>query len=654
MLNKKIVQFLNQNIRMFVLLTALMIAVISYYNLLIGGISFIIFLSVVIKVYDNISEQREELWREIEEAAVQLDVMVKKSLENLPLAVVIADKSRIIWRNSYYNENFKGYSDIDKKVINFITQGLNKKNVDNTLDVGDKKYCMIKKVDKVNDDDIFIVYFFDATEEFHLKKAYEDILPVIGLIQVDNYDEVMQGLDDLDRALIVAEVDNRLNKWANSIDACLRKYENDSYIVFMTNQKLKQAEEKRFDILDEIRSIDVGNKIPITLSMGIASYSDNIRNIYMDSDTALDLALGRGGDQAVVKRKNRISYYGGKTQAVEKRTKVKARVIAHALGQLISESSNVIIVSHNYMDMDGLGSAMGILRASKEYGKNAYIVMDTVNATVQDFLDRVMEDEEYSSSFIDVDQVDSLMDERSLLVVVDTQRPAYMTYPEILKKVNRIVVIDHHRKTNDSIDKTILTYMEPYASSTSELVTELLQYMKDRIELDKIEAEALMAGIMLDTKNFTYKTGVRTFEAASFLRRMGADSTHVVQVFKDDIQTYSIRAEIVKAAEFMDNGIAISICPSNVSNIHLLVAEAANELLNIKGVEAAFVMSQINNTVIISGRSMGDVNVQLILEKLGGGGHLGIAGAQLFDVNIDEAKKLLYEAIDKYFEEEMS
>lgn len=654
MLNKKIVQFLNQNIRMFVLLTALMIAVISYYNLLIGGISFIIFLSVVIKVYDNISEQREELWREIEEAAVQLDVMVKKSLENLPLAVVIADKSRIIWRNSYYNENFKGYSDIDKKVINFITQGLNKKNVDNTLDVGDKKYCMIKKVDKVNDNDIFIVYFFDATEEFHLKKAYEDILPVIGLIQVDNYDEVMQGLDDLDRALIVAEVDNRLNKWANSIDACLRKYENDSYIVFMTNQKLKQAEEKRFDILDEIRSIDVGNKIPITLSMGIASYSDNIRNIYMDSDTALDLALGRGGDQAVVKRKNRISYYGGKTQAVEKRTKVKARVIAHALGQLVSESSNVIIVSHNYMDMDGLGSAMGILRASKEYGKNAYIVMDTVNATVQDFLDRVMEDEEYSSSFIDVDQVDSLLDERSLLVVVDTQRPAYMTYPEILKKVNRIVVIDHHRKTNDSIDKTILTYMEPYASSTSELVTELLQYMKDRIELDKIEAEALMAGIMLDTKNFTYKTGVRTFEAASFLRRMGADSTHVVQVFKDDIQTYSIRAEIVKAAEFMDNGIAISICPSNVSNVHLLVAEAANELLNIKGVEAAFVMSQINNTVVISGRSMGDVNVQLILEKLGGGGHLGIAGAQLFDVNIDEAKKLLYEAIDKYFEEEMS
>lgn len=654
MLNKKIVRFLNQNVRLFVLLTALMIAVVLYYNLLLGCIFFIVFLSVTVKVYDSISEQKEILWKQIEEAAVQLDIMVKKSLENLPLAVVIADKSRIIWRNSYYNEKFKEDADIDKRVLNYINQSLNKKNVDNILDIGDRRYSIIKKVEKVNDDDIFIIYFFDVTEEFRFKKAYEDILPVIGLIQVDNYDEVMQGLDDLARALIVAEVDNKLNKWANSIDACLRKYENDSYIVFMTNEKLKQVEEKRFDILDEIRGIDAGNKIPITLSMGIASYNDNIRNIYMDSDTALDLALGRGGDQAVVKRKNRIAYYGGKTQAVEKRTKVKARVISHALGQLISESSNVIIVSHNYIDMDGLGSAMGIWRASREYGRNAYIILDTVNTTARNFLGRIMEDDEHKSAFVDADQVDDLIDERSLLVVVDTQRSTYMTYPEILKKVSRIVVIDHHRKTDDSIEKAILTYMEPYASSTSELITEILQYMKDRVEMDRIEAEALLAGIMLDTKNFTYKTGVRTFEAASFLRRMGADSTHVIQLFKDDIQTYSVRAEIVKTAEFMDNGVAISICPPDVDNVQLLVAEAANELLNIKGVEAAFVMSQVNDTVIISGRSMGDINVQLILEKLGGGGHLGIAGAQLPDTSILEAKKLLHEAIKKYFEEEKS
>lgn len=652
MLNKKITQFLYCNIRVFVLMTALLIAIITYYNLFLGSIFLVAFLALIVRVYDDIKEEREKLWKEIEDTAIQLDTVVKKSVEHLPLAAVVVDRTGIIWRNSYYIQSFNGNSDVEKKIIQCINQGPAKKSGEDTIEFGGRKYALVKKSDEVKGDSLFFVYLFDVTGEFQWKEAYEDSLPVVGLIQVDNYDEVMQGLDDLDRALMVAEIDNRLNKWANSIDACLRKYESDSYIVFMTNQKLKQVEEKKFDILDDIRDINVGNRIPVTLSMGIASYSDNIKNIYMDSDTALDLALGRGGDQAVVKRRDRIAYYGGKTQAVERRTRVKARVISHALGQLISESSNVIVVSHNFMDMDGLGAAMGILRASREYNKEAYILLGTVNVTVEEFLQRIMEDERYSGSFVQGDHLDGLLDESSLLVVIDTQRSSYMAYPDILKKVNRVVVIDHHRKANDSIDKAILTYIEPYASSTSELVSELLQYMKDKVNMEKVEADALMAGIMLDTKNFTYKAGVRTFEAASFLRRMGADSTHVVQVFKDDIKTFSQRADIIKAAEFTDKGVAISVCPEGVDNPQLLIAQAANELLNIKGVEASFVLSRINGTVVISGRSLGDVNVQVILEKLGGGGHLGIAGAQLPDMTLDEAKALLYEAIDKYFEEE--
>lgn len=497
-----------------------------------------------------------------------------------------------------------------------------------------------------------MLYWIDNTNFTTLKTKYNDEKVNVGLIQIDNYDDVRNNTDETNRPIVFAEIDKMLNSLAARISGFIRKYENDKYLIIFENRHLENLEMKKFEILDNVREIDLGNKIPVTLSIGVGVNGKSLTQQYEYAKAAMDIALGRGGDQVVVKRIDKLSFYGGKSKAVEKRTKVKARVIAHALRQLIEQSEKVFIMGHKNGDMDSFGASIGIYRAVKNRNKQPYIVLSGVNPSIKNIFDRLkVEHPEYLEDIITPDQARIMADKSALCVVVDNHRPSYTEAPYLLETIDKVVLIDHHRRGAEFIEDPVLTYLEPYASSTCELVAEILSYMSDKMDINKFEAEALLAGISVDTKNFTFQTGVRTFEAASFLRRAGADTTAVRQLFQDDITTFISKAEVVKEAKIIDGKIAISSFREESKDSVLIAAEAANDLLNIKGIVASFVLAFSEGKVHISGRSLGDVSVQLILEKLGGGGHLAVAGAQIENVSIDEAEEMLKEAIEEYFKE---
>jgi cyclic-di-AMP phosphodiesterase len=483
-----------------------------------------------------------------------------------------------------------------------------------------------------------------------VKDQYEDERPVVALIQVDNYDDVMSETKEDKRPFLTSEIDQKVNLWASRMNALIKKYQTDKYLVLFEERYLENLEAKRFSILDDIREIEVGNKFPMTLSIGVGVNGRNLNQAEEYAFSALELALGRGGDQAVVRKRGNFEFYGGKAKAVEKRNRVKARIIAHGLRPLIDEASNVIIMGHKYPDMDCYGSAIGIYRAVINRGKDAHIVLTGVNEAIKSVHKMFSDNPVYH--FVTGEQALNMVQKDTLLVIVDTHRPSYTECPELLDKISRVVLIDHHRRGTEFVENTALKYHEPYASSTCELVTEILQYMDNKVTVEKIEAEALMAGIAVDTKNFTFKTGVRTFEAASLLRRFGADTTVVRQLFQDDLETFIAKSTIVGSAKLYDHGIAISYCLEDIPNAQLIAAQAADELLDIRGISTSFVISVNKDQLIfISGRSLGDVNVQIILEKIGGGGHMTVAGAQLSGCSLEEATNQLLKAIKDYFEE---
>ena len=421
-------------------------------------------------------------------------------------------------------------------------------------------------------------------------------------------------------------------------------------IVIFESKYIENLEAKRFSILDEIREIDVGNKIPVTLSVGIGVNGSTPAMLEEDAFACLELALGRGGDQVVIRKKNTFEFYGGKTKAVEKRNRVKARVIAHGFRALIDESSKVFIMGHKTPDMDSFGAAIGIFRCVANRGKEGFIVLTEVNEGIETVYNTIRDKDIYK--FVTPQQAIDLMDENAMVVVVDTHKPSLTECPELLDLTDRVVLMDHHRRSTEFIDKAVLKYMEPYASSTSELVTEILQYMENKPRLEKEEADALLAGITVDTKNFSLKTGVRTFDAAAYLRRQGADTIRVRQLFQDDMQTFVEKAAIVGTAIRHRDSIAISTAEVESDSIQLIAAQAADDLLDIKGINASFVIARKSDgSVFISGRSLGDINVQVILERLGGGGHLEVAGAQFKDTDIITVKDKLIKSIDQYFEE---
>jgi len=476
----------------------------------------------------------------------------------------------------------------------------------------------------------------------------------VGLIFIDNYDDVLNELEEVRRPLMLALIDRKLSAMSQQAEGILRKFEKDKYLFLLTQDKLEFLKEKRFDILTQIREIDMGNTIPFTLSIGIGVGGETLAASMEHARAAIDLALGRGGDQALIRDGEQYTFYGGRAQEVSSNGRVRARVKAYAFSELLTESDNVIVLGHKNIDLDCLGSAIGVHKIVTALGRECNIVLGEVTSSIRFLHDRLTQDKEFRDKlFVSAQDAIPLLKPRSLIVVVDTHRPSIIEGRELLDHPNgkRIVLFDHHRKATESIDNPILTYHEPYASSTSELITEMIQYVRAEIRLRPVEADALLAGITVDTKNFSIKTGAKTFEAAAYLRRNGADSVRVKLLFQNDLASYKAKAETICNAEIYHSNIAIALSVSAVENPTLLAAQASDELLNIQGVQASFVLCMNDGVVYISARSLGSLNVQMIVEKLGGGGHQTVAGVQLPGKSIDEAEEALKQAIDEFLKE---
>ncbi|WP_053955072.1 DHH family phosphoesterase [Inediibacterium massiliense] len=659
--NKRFSKVFIPDTKIHLWIMTLLVMIIAYYNLVIGSIGVLL---LIYFVYYNLKIQynRKEIWTKyIEDLSYNMDSVTKHAVLNMPIPLVVIEfDGTVSWYNAKFSEMIHTKDILEKSIEDLIgslhMNEIFEQKEDHIIevDIQEKHYKVlynIVKTSKVYDGRYMIMlYFIDHTNFENLKVKYNEEKPVVMLVQVDNYDDVLKDTEEEDRPLVVAEINKKISIWGSRMNAIVKQYQKDQYVMIVENQYLDILETKKFTILDEVREIQMGNKIPITLSIGVGVNGKTLSQLYEYAKAAMDLALGRGGDQAVVKKISTLNFYGGKTKAVEKRNKVKARVIAHALRQLIDQSKFVVIMGHKFPDMDSLGAALGVYRAATNREKEAYIILDGVNEAVKNLWDHIKEQGNYH--FITSEEAMSKMSEEALLVVVDTHKPSFTQCPEILNKGQRIVLIDHHRRGSEFIDQAVLTYLEPYASSTCELVSEILQYMDEKINIEKIEAEALLAGISVDTKNFSFKTGVRTFEAASWLRRVGADTTNVRQLFQDDLKTFVAIADVVKNAKAIRKNIALSICSKEIENTSLVVAQAADELLNIRGITASFVLGvRENDEIIISGRSLGDISVQLILEKLGGGGHLTVAGTQLMGITVEEATAMLEKAIEEYLEE---
>ncbi len=468
---------------------------------------------------------------------------------------------------------------------------------------------------------------------------------VIGLIMIDNYEEAMQTVEDIKKPLLTALIDRKLNSLALDLGGIIKKFEHDKYIFVFTEDKLAYFKEKNFYILDQIREIDLGNEFPITLSIGIGNSKNNLAQSMEYARAALDLALGRGGDQVLIKDDDKFYFFGDKQTEINSNTKVRARVKTYVFKELISEASNVIVMGHKIPDPDCLGSAIGIYKFAISEGKKCKIILNEISDSIKNMYERIIKEPEFKTNvFIKNDEAEKFIDSTSLIVIVDTHRKTLLECPSLIENSSHIVVFDHHRKNVEFISDTVMNYYEPHASSTAELVTEMLQ-IKNDVKITPTDADALLAGITIDTKNFTFKTGAKTYDTAAYLRRKGADSVRVKMFFRDDIDTYKAKFSAASNMEIFNGNIAITTCEKNIPNAQLVIAQTADELLNINGVEAAFVFCQCENKILISARSLGKINVQLIMEKLGGGGHFTASGAQIEKISLDEAILKLKEMI---------
>lgn len=497
------------------------------------------------------------------------------------------------------------------------------------------------------------LYLFDETElKSYIRKNEEQKL-VAGLVYIDNYEEALDSIEDVKRSLLVALVDRKVNKYFAQMDALVRKIEKDKYFVVFRHKYLKELEEDKFSLLEDVKTVKVGNEMAVTLSIGIGNTGATYNQNYEYARMAIDLALGRGGDQVVVKEGENTSYYGGNSKQVEKNTRVKARVKAHALREILESRERVFIMGHSIGDVDSFGAAIGIYCAARVLGKKAQIVIDDITTSLKPLKDFYTEDAGYPADmFISSEKALELVDYNSLVMVVDTNRPSYTECPGLLKRTKSVVVFDHHRQSAEVIENPVLSYIEPYASSTCEMVAEVLQYFTENIKLAPHEADCIYAGILIDTNNYMSKTGVRTFEAAAYLKRCGAEVTRVRKLLREDMATYKARAEVVRHADVYRGAFAISICETeDVASPTIVGAQAANELLNIVGIKASFVLTSYAGKIYVSSRSIDEINVQRIMERFGGGGHLNMAGCQLTDCTIAQAKNIIKDTIDTMIEE---
>ncbi len=497
------------------------------------------------------------------------------------------------------------------------------------------------------------LYLFDETELNRCRQENLDQKQVAALVYIDNYDEALDSIEDVKRSLLIALIDRKVTQYFTKIDALVRKIEKDKYFVVFKYKYLRALTEDKFSILEDVKSVKVGNEMAVTLSIGVGIRRDSYNESYDYARAAIDLALGRGGDQVVVKEEGDTSYYGGKAKQVERNTRVKARVKAHALREIILSRQNVLIMGHVMTDVDSLGAGVGIFCAARALGKRAQIVMNNPSSSVRPLLEMFTTENDYPEDmFVDSEEALEVVSRDTVVVVVDTNRPGYTECPELLKRVSTAVVFDHHRQGSELIENPVLSYIEPYASSACEMVAEVLQYFQEGIRLQPPEADCLYAGILIDTNNFMTKTGVRTFEAAAYLRRSGADVTRVRKMLRNDMSCYRARAQAVSRAEVYRGVFAISECSgTDVENPTIVGAQAANELLNIVGIKASFVLTDYAGKIHISARSIDEINVQFIMERMGGGGHLSVAATQLKGCGLLEARMQLKDTLDQMIKE---
>lgn len=620
------------------------------------------------------NKRKSEISETLQDLTLTVDSAAKSSLINSPFPLVILETDgNIIWKSSKFVSEFNNIDinayldDIIYDVKDEIKNREENKteNRDNTIlkevTIGKQTYKVVGKFvnnrnkEKKNKKEyMLILHFIDETENIKLQKEYNDSKTCVGIIMVDNYEETMQMLESEEKPQMTAEIDKCIYEWTNDTNGIVIKSDRDRYIYLFEQRYLEKVKEDKFSILDKIKEIDTKEKVQFTLSIAISNEGETDRDKFKSAGAAMDIVLGRGGDQAAIRENDIYKFFGGRAQEVEKRTKVKARVVAHALENLIKESSKVMIMGHSNPDIDAMGSALGIYRLARSLEKKAYIINSQTTSALENFKSFLDKDEEYEDVIINKEVALENIDEDTVLVVVDTHKVNYVEAPEILDKCDKIVIIDHHRRSADFIENATLTFQEVYASSAAELVTELLQYAEVKVDLKTIEAESLYAGIMMDTKNFTFKTGVRTFEAAAYLRRCGVDIIRVKKWFQSDLESFNRIADIVKKAEIVNETIAISMYEEKTKDASLICAKAADELLTISDITASFVLGNLGDKICISGRSIGDINVQIILEKLGGGGHITLAGAQVEGMTMEEVKQELIIRINEYFTEIVS
>ncbi|WP_058300568.1 DHH family phosphoesterase [Gorillibacterium timonense] len=574
--------------------------------------------------------QAEKAFRkDLNRYAATLSNRIKKVgnvvLQEMPIGIILYDEEkRIEWHNPFVGQ-ILGKESVIGDPLGEVIPAMKKKDRDSLVDflIEGKIYQgLIKETER-------LIFLRNITEQTELRQRYEDEKLAIGIVLLDNLEEATQGMDDQTRSILLAKVTSVMNEWAQQNGIYLRRLSSERHLLLMNQRSLQELEQDRFSLLDDVRDMTAEQKVPITLSIGIASGTESITELGQLAQSSLDMALGRGGDQVAVKVGDKTSFYGGRTNAVEKRTRVRARVIAHALRDLIKESDNVVIMGHKLPDLDSIGAAIGVLKAVQAHKKEGFIIVDSVGPSIQMLMNELKE-ENQASRFITPDQATQITTARTLAVVVDTHKSSMVSEPRVLNQTNRVVVIDHHRRGEDYLQDAMLIYMEPYASSTCELVTELLQYIHERLTLGALEATALLAGMMMDTKNFSLRTGSRTFDAASYLRRSGADLGMIQQWQKEDLTTFVSKADIIKHAEILYDRIAIAAAEKGKRYNQVLFAQVADTLLNMSGIIGSFVIGERTDGLIgISARSTGDINVQLVMEQMGGGGHLSNAATQV-------------------------
>ena len=659
-MNRKLARLFQPSFQLYFVCLVLFALISAFFSIPLAVVELAAILALAVYSRQHTNRCRREIARYLENVTGTVDTATKDTMANSPLPMIIfrPESDDIIWTNARFLQLTGEREHLFDAKLSALIPGFDsrwlmegKTECPTEVEYGSRRFLVFGHLVRTGGRSggfLATTYWVDVTEFSLIRERYQATRPVAAVLLLDNYDELMKNLTENQRSALVSEIDSRLDEWVAESGGMLRRYQRERYLFIFDEQYLAKFIENKFDILDAIHQVVNPSGINATLSIGVGKDGETYRELFQFANLSIDMALSRGGDQAVIRNKFTFEFYGGRSKETEKRTKVKSRVMANALSALVSDSSQVFIMGHRSPDNDCIGAAAGVCALCRKNGVPVHIIKEAAPPPAQELIDRLSPLPEYQDCFLTAQEALLIADSRSLTVVVDTNRPDQVQAAELLESCNRVAVIDHHRRAATYIEGAALNYHEPYASSASEMVTELLQYIVEPNQILRSEAEALLAGIVLDTKNFTMRTGGRTFEAAAFLRRSGADTAEVKKLYQNDLADTVAKYALIQNAQLYRDHIALAVSPQPVNRI--IAAQAADELLNIMGIDTSFVVAPDGDKVNLSARSMGDTNVQVILEKLGGGGNAAAAGGQVSGQSVDEVAQELKEAIDQYFE----